>query len=99
MVLMDIHFAWSGPFGEALTEALSELAQSINNEPGFQWKVWTEDRINSRAGGIYLFDTHENCEAYKTMHMARLSQMGINDFVVSIFDVNTPLSLINKATV
>lgn len=53
--LLQLHFAFNGPFGDAMVEQLEPLAESINQEPGFLWKVWTESEKNHEAGGIYLF--------------------------------------------
>ncbi|EEV3490521.1 YdhR family protein, partial [Escherichia coli] len=52
--LLQLHFAFNGPFGDAMAEQLKPLAESINQEPGFLWKVWTESEKNHEAGGIYL---------------------------------------------
>lgn len=35
--------------------AMKELADSISQEPGFIWKIWTENQDTQEAGGIYLF--------------------------------------------
>ena len=40
--LLQLHFAFNGPFGSEMSRQLVELAESINQEPGFIWKVWTE---------------------------------------------------------
>ncbi len=50
--LLQLHFAFNGPFGDAMAEQLKPLAESINQEPGFLWKVWTESEKNHEAGGI-----------------------------------------------
>ncbi len=49
--LLQLHFAFNGPFGDAMAEQLKPLAESINQEPGFLWKVWTESEKNHEAGG------------------------------------------------
>lgn len=33
-------------------------------------QVWTENAETKEAGGVYLFDTRENAQAYITMHEA-----------------------------
>ena len=86
--LLQLHFAFNGPFGDAMAEQLEPLAESINQEPGFLWKVWTESEKNHEAGGIYLF-TDE--------HTARLKNLGVEEVVAKVFDVNEPLSQINQA--
>ena len=57
--LLQVHFAFSGPFGDEMSTQLAELAQSINQEPGFIWKIWTENRATQEAGGIYLFEDEQ----------------------------------------
>lgn len=51
--LLQLHFAFQGPFGSEMSEQLKDLADSINEEPGFIWKIWTESQQNKEAGGIY----------------------------------------------
>lgn len=95
--LLQVDFDFSGPFGEEMSRALQGLAESINNEPGLIWKIWTESAANKLGGGIYLFEDEASASAYLTMHTARLQAMGITEVRGIIFDINTPLSLINKA--
>lgn len=95
--LLQVDFDFSGPFGEEMSRALQGLAESINNEPGLIWKIWTESAANKLGGGIYLFEDETSASAYLTMHTARLQAMGITEVRGIIFDINTPLSLINKA--
>ena len=40
--LLQVDFEFHGPFGEEMSNALVDLAQSINQEPGMIWKIWTE---------------------------------------------------------
>lgn len=61
--LLQLHFAFNGPFGDAMAEQLKPLAESINQEPGFLWKVWTESEKNHEAGGIYLFTDEKSALA------------------------------------
>lgn len=97
--LLQVDFDFSGPFGEEMSRALQGLAESINNEPGLIWKIWTESAANKLGGGIYLFEDEASASAYLTMHTARLQAMGITEVRGIIFDINTPLSLINKAPI
>ncbi|MDK8465252.1 monooxygenase [Marinobacter sp. SS13-12] len=99
MKLLQVDFDFTGPFGEELAEKLAGLAESINNEPGFIWKIWTESRKDQLAGGIYLFEDEESANAYLKMHSARLKELGINEVRGQIFDVNIPLSTINKGPI
>ena len=51
-VLLQVDFPFAGPWGEAMTEALRGLAESIANEPGLIWKIWTENPATAEAGWI-----------------------------------------------
>lgn len=97
--LLQIDFEFKGPFGDEMTSALKDLAESINNEPGVIWKIWTENKQDQRAGGVYLFEDEQSANAYLKMHSQRLQGMGVNDIRAQIFDVNMPLSNINNALV
>ncbi|MFC7366292.1 MULTISPECIES: monooxygenase [Bhargavaea] len=91
-VLLQVDFKTEGPFGREMSEAYTDLAQSITGEPGFLWKIWTESEENREAGGIYLFETKQHAEDYLAMHTARLQSFGITGIRGRIFDVNGPLT-------
>ncbi len=97
--LLQMHFNFNGPFGHEMSSQLKELAQSINQEPGFIWKIWTESEENQEAGGIYLFENEETAKAYVIKHAARLKLIGVEELVFKIFDINEPLSLINNGKI
>ncbi|HCB1763921.1 MULTISPECIES: monooxygenase [Citrobacter] len=93
--LVQIHFDFPGPFGAEMSHQLVELAESINQEPGFIWKIWTENAAKHEAGGIYLFQDEDSALAYIKKHTARLKHLGVDDVTCKIFDINEPLSKIN----
>ena len=93
--LLQVDFEMDGPFGEAMVQAFSGLAESINQEPGMLWKIWTEDAQAKQAGGVYLFDTREHAQQYLHMHSARLTEAGVRNLRGKIFEVNQALSAIN----
>lgn len=97
--LLQVDFHFTGPFGEEMANMLAGLAESINNEPGIIWKIWTESQKNQSGGGIYLFEDEASATDYLEMHIARLKEMGINEVRGRIFDVNVPLSTINKGPI
>lgn len=97
--LLQVDFDFTGPFGQEMTNAMSGLAESINNEPGLIWKIWTENKEAKVAGGIYLFKDETSATTYLKMHSARLKEMGIKEVRGQIFDVNTSLSAINKSPI
>lgn len=96
--LVQFDFSYKGPFGTAMTAAMTDLAKSITQEPGFIWKIWTENEKTQEAGGIYLFEDEKSAQAYINKHSARLKTFGINQVNTKIFDVNIPLTEITKGT-
>ncbi|UQV22547.1 monooxygenase [Vibrio sp. J383] len=99
MKLLQVDFEFSGPFGEEMSNALVDLAKSINNEPGMTWKIWTENEAEKLGGGVYLFEDQLSAETYLAMHAARLKEMGVAEVRGVIFDVNQPLTTINKGPI
>ena len=97
--LLQMHFSFQGPFGDEMATQLKELAESINHEPGFIWKVWTENRQNQEAGGIYLFENEATALAYVEKHTARLKSFGVDEVIYKMFDINEPLTLINHGKI
>lgn len=95
-VVLQVDFKMDGPFGAEMATQFKELAESINEEPGFQWKIWTEDTRYKEAGGIYIFDSKENAEAYLSMHSKRLKSFGIKEVNAKIFDINEKLTKITN---
>ena len=94
-VILQVDFPFSGPFGEEMSNALMDLAKSINEEPGFMWKIWTENQAEQSAGGVYMFADESTASAYLTMHTERLGSFGITDVRGKIFSINNKLTAIN----
>lgn len=78
---------------------LRALAESIATEPGLVWKIWTEDRAGGRAGGIYLFQSFAAADAYRAMHEARLSDVGVGPVRVEYRTVNAALTAVTRGPV
>ena len=95
--ILQVDFPFEGPWESAMTAAMQELAESINEEPGFIWKFWTENKQEQLAGGIYLFDSKHNAQQYLEKHSERLQKVGVKDIRGRIFTVNEELSTLNKA--
>lgn len=96
-VVLQVDFPYTGPWGEAMAVQMQGLAASIAQEPGLIWKIWTEQPEHNQAGGIYLFDTADNARAYLEMHSARLRGFGVVQVNASLSQVNSPLSLVDRA--
>lgn len=97
MKLLQVDFPMNGPFGEEMAKAFKELAEDIAKEEGLIWKIWTENKETQESGGIYLFKDEANAQRYLLKHSKRLQGLGIKDIRAKIYDVNRPLSEINKA--
>lgn len=97
--LLQVDFPYTGPWGQAMTEAMDGLARSIAEEPGLLWKIWTENETAGEAGGIYLFKDRPSAEAYLAMHTERLKGFGIPRVNGKIFAVNQALSQLDRGPV
>ena len=96
-VLLQVDFPFTGPWGDEMAAGMKDLATSIAQEPGLLWKIWTENRETREAGGIYLFTDAASANAYAQMHRARLLGFGITVVDAKLFEINLPLSLIDRA--
>lgn len=97
MILVQINFDFPVEMmGSALTEGAKELAASINLEAGFISKIWIENQSSEESGGIYLFEDQGSAERYVEMHTKRVEAMGAKNITVKYFQVNKPLSEINR---
>lgn len=94
-VILQVDFSFPGPFGAEMATQLTGLAESISQEPGFLWKIWTESESRKEAGGIYLFSDRASAEAYLEMHSKRLQGFGVPSVNAKIFEVNEALTKIN----
>jgi hypothetical protein len=94
--LLQIDFPMQGPWGEDMAAAFSGLAETIAETPGLRWKIWTENAEAGEGGGIYLFDDATSAQAYLEEHTARLHGFGIGGIRAKLFDVNEPLTAIDR---
>lgn len=97
--VLQIDFPFTGPFGEEMQQAMQSLAESISQEPGLLWKIWTENPDTQEAGGIYLFSDATTAQAYLKMHSERLTASGISGIQAKLFSVNSSLSKICKGPI
>lgn len=96
VTILQVDFPLEGPFGNEMAQQFEVLATSINHEPGFLWKIWTENESEQEAGGIYAFDNKTNARKYLDMHSQRIKSMGVPYVNAKIFDVNEDLTQITK---
>ncbi|PEU15429.1 MULTISPECIES: monooxygenase [unclassified Bacillus (in: firmicutes)] len=96
MKLLQIDFKMKGPWGEEMSKSFKVLAKDIANEKDLIWKIWTENQDAEEAGGIYLFKSEEVLDRYLAKHTARLNSFGITEINAKKFDVNVPLTMIDR---
>jgi putative monooxygenase ydhR len=58
--------------------------------------VWTENREEGAAGGIYLFEDEASLDSYLEGKIERMKESGIVDIRTRKFDVNEPLTRITR---
>ncbi|WP_198305475.1 monooxygenase [Arcobacter vandammei] len=95
--ILQVDFPHDGIFGDEFSKAFTDLAKDIASEDGLLWKIWTENKNEKTAGGIYYFKDLENAKRYKEMHTKRLESFGYKDIRAKIFEANKELSKISKA--
>lgn len=96
MKLLQMDFKMEAPWGEQMSKDFEDLAKDIATEEGLIWKIWTENEAEKEAGGIYLFDNEDDLNRYVKKHTARLSSFGINEVNSKVFNVNVPLTMIDR---
>lgn len=98
-ILLVFDFPARPPGGPEQAAALRALAESIAEEPGLLWKIWTESAAEKRAGGAYLFADRASAEAYHRKHAERLGRMGITGIEATYREVAEPLSRLTRAPI
>lgn len=94
--LVQFDFKYDGPFGQEMARAFGDLAVSITEEPGFLWKIWTENEATHEAGGVYLFTDEALARTYVKKHSERLASFGVADVRAKIFRVNVALTQVTN---
>ncbi len=95
--IWDLHLTFDGPITDEFLAQTKQLAESIAEEPGIIWKIWTVEEGTSHFGSTYLFRSREYLETYKTMHLKRLEAIGVTVTAEHVFDIMEDVSRINNA--
>lgn len=102
MVILQINFhrpdipakAWEARFTE-------EVAQPFVDLPGLKWKIWIDAPDQSIGGGLYLFETRADAEAY--LQGPIVARMKKNpDYInmsLRVFEVFEPVSKLTRAPI
>jgi hypothetical protein len=95
--IWDIHLKVDGQPDAEMQKRMQQLAESIAEEPGVLWKIWTYEDGTNHIGSTYLFKDIEHLHQYRAMHIKRLNDLGITDITDHVFDIMEDLSKITKA--
>ena len=65
MVILQVNYSYSGmsraEWEQRYTDATAQKFLAVD---GLVWKIWLDDRAAPNVGGIYLFETMANAQAY-----------------------------------
>ena len=95
--IWDLHLKYDGEITEEFKAGNIRLAESIANDPGILWKIWTHEEGTNHFGSTYLFEDLEQLVEYKAMHIKRLSDIGITEITDHVFDIMEDVSRITGA--
>jgi hypothetical protein len=100
MVIVQINYRRPEmPKAEWEARYTDERAAQFLAVPGLHWKVWLDGDAERLAGGIYLFESRPEAEAYVSGPIvARLkSNPELSEVSIRIFDVRERMSEITRA--
>ncbi|MGX9352734.1 monooxygenase [Shimia sp. W99] len=95
--IWDLHMHFNAPLDENSAKGMMQLAESIAEEPGVVWKIWTHEAGTAHFGSTYLFRDLAALETYKAMHLERLVAFGIIEITDHVFDIMEDLSTVTHA--
>ncbi|WP_325733553.1 monooxygenase [Geminicoccus sp.] len=98
-MILVFDFPFDGPWGDEMAAASQGLAEDISTEQGLVWKIWTENRLTKRIGGVHLFNDRDAALRFRDKHLARLKSLGLKDIFAQVYEVNEPLSQITRAPI
>lgn len=86
--ILQINFKFNVTAAEYEQAALS-LADQFAKVEGLKWKIWTMNKTQKEAGGVYLFDSESSLDAYLNGPLAAQvkSHPALADMSVKQFDV------------
>jgi len=100
MVIVQINYRRPDvPAEEWEARYTDELAKPFVDMKGLKWKVWLDDPVEQLSGGIYLFESRSEADAYlQGPIVARMkSNPHLRDLLIRVFDVREPMSRLTRA--
>ena len=96
--ILITQYNYSMPENE-LENLFSSVAQAFADVPGCTWKIWLLDAEKKEAGAIYLFDSQDNLDKFKSSPLVAsvLSHPALSNFQFRETDVLTAPGIITRA--
>ena len=76
-----------------------EIARPFIDMRGLKWKIWIDEPIQKLSGGIYLFDTRADADAYlQGPIVTRMKEdPNLADLSLRVFDIRERVSKLTRA--
>lgn len=94
--IVQINFDYDSSL-EKLLEDSAAVATKFLAVQGLLWKIWLGNDEEKGAGGIYLFESRQQAEAYAESKMVATLRQQRSNVVVKVYDVLDKPSVITKA--
>ena len=101
MVVLQINYRFQNVTAEEWAKRYTDATgQKFLSVTGLQWKIWLDGEANN-VGGLYLFDTRANAEAYLAgpIVAAMKANPNVADLRFTLSDVRERMSAITNAPV
>ena len=102
MVIVQINYRRpdmpSEEWGKRYTD---DIAKPFIDMQGLKWKIWIDEPDQQLSGGIYLFATREEANAYiEGPIVARMkANTSLSDLSIRVFDIRDRVSELTRAPV
>lgn len=76
-----------------------ELAQPFVEMPGLKWKIWIDEPEQELSGGIYLFETRADADAYLNGPIVgrMKANTALKDLSLRVFEIREHVSALTRA--
>ena len=100
MVIVQINYRRPDmPAEQWASRYTDDIAKPFVDMPGLNWKIWIDEPEQQLSGGIYLFATRQEAEAYVNGPIvARMkAHTALSDLSIRIFDIRERVSGLTRA--
>jgi hypothetical protein len=95
--ILQINYKFNSPRAEH-TALVTPSAQHLAVVPGLVWKIWLVNEADREAGGMYLFESAEQAQAFLQSALVRdfAAHPTLSAFSVKMFEPVESLSKITR---